>query len=189
MWSSRLFRLLILSLPATLALAGSGELAPADVLENVLDVVRADWNADGVLDRAVLWQPQAGADLANLYVFLSGAAGGKVVASGVAWSRLGSEEAWLEPDRRGFGVLSGGLSGKTRWQEGLMIAFENGVPRVVGYSYHSWDPAAPEQGFVCTADFAAGKGSRNGAAFAIAGGTIPLTGWGYERIPPPCRAR
>ena len=83
---------------ASLALAGSGQLAPPDVLGNVLDVVRADWNSDGQLDRAVLWQPQQGEDLANLYVFLSGSNEPLVVA-GVAWSRFGGQEAWLKRTR------------------------------------------------------------------------------------------
>jgi len=182
-----LSRALVFSVFASLALAGSGQLAPTDVLGSVLDVVRADWNNDGVLDRAVLWQPQAGEDLANLYVFLSGR-DEPFVAAGVAWSQFGGQEAWLETDPRGFSVLSGGTAGGLSWQEGLAIAFAEGGPRVVGYSYHSYKANDPEDGFVCTADFAAGKGSRNGAAFAIAGGAPQLTDWSFERIPVPCRA-
>ena len=184
MWS----RALALWVLALLALAGSGQLAPRDVLGSVLDVVRADWDEDGVLDRAVLWQPEKGEDLANLYLYLSGAAE-PVVATGVAWSRFGGSEAWLEADPGGFSVLSGGTAGGLRWQEGISIAFGEGGPRVVGYSYHSYDPANPTEGFVCTADFAAGKGSRNGTSFAIAGGAPLLSDWSYARIPVPCRAR
>ncbi|WP_457637707.1 hypothetical protein [Oceanithermus sp.] len=183
MWSRSLAFLLL----ATLALAGSDQLAPTDVLGYVLDVVRADWNGDGVLDRAVLWQPQAGEDLANLYVFLSGE-DEPVVATGIAWSRFGGQEAWLESDPRGFSVLSGGNAGGLEWQEGLAIGFDANGPRVVGYSYHSYEANGSENGFVCTADFAAGKGNRNGTAFAIAGGAVPLAEWSFEKIPVPCRA-
>lgn len=173
---------------ASLALAGSGQLAPPDVLGNVLDVVRADWNSDGQLDRAVLWQPQQGEDLANLYVFLSGSNEPLVVA-GVAWSRFGGQEAWLKTDPGGFSIFSGGTAGNLYWQEKLAIAFDESGPRVVGYSYQSQRASDPEYGFVCTADFAAGKGSRNGTEFAIAGGAPRLAGWSFERIPAPCRAR
>ena len=182
-----LSRALIFLIFASLALAGSGQLAPTDVLGSVLDVVRADWNNDGVLDRAVLWQPQTGEDLANLYVYLSGN-GGPIMATGVAWSQFGGQEAWLESDPRGFSVLSGGTAGGLKWQEGLAITFDESGPRVVGYSYHSYDASNPEDGFVCTADFAAGKGSRNGTEFAISGGAPRLASWNFERIPVPCRA-
>jgi len=182
-----LSRALVFLVFASLALAGSGQLAPTDVLGNVLDVVRADWNNDGVLDRAVLWQPQAGEDLANLYVFLSGR-DEPFVATGVAWSQFGGQEAWLESDPRGFSVLSGGTSGNLYWQEKLAIAFDESGPRVIGYSYQSQRASDPEYGFVCTADFAAGKGSRNGTEFAISGGAPRLASWSFERIPVPCRA-
>jgi len=178
----------ILLLLAGTALAGSGQLVPTDVLRGVLDVVRADWDGDGVLDRAVLWQPQAGEDLANLYVYLSGEAE-PVVATGIAWSQYGGQEAWLELDPRGFSVFSGGIAGGRKWQEGLAVAYDDGGLRVVGYSYHSYDLADSEQGFVCTADFVGGKGSRNGTGFAIAGGAPRLEDWSYDRIPVPCRAR
>jgi len=180
-------RALVLLMFASLALAGSGQLAPTDVLGSVLDVARADWNTDGVLDRAVLWQPQTSEDLANLYLYLSGE-NEPIVATGIAWSQFGGQEAWLEVDPRGFSVLSGGTAGGLKWQEGVSIAFDESGPRVVGYSYHSYDAANPAEGFVCTADFAAGKGSRNGTAFAISGGAPPLADWSFERIPPPCRA-
>ncbi len=110
------------------------------------------------------------------------------MATGVAWSRFGGQEAWLKTDPHGFSVFSGGTAGSLYWQEGLAIAFDENGPRVVGYSYQSQKASDPEDGFVCTADFAVGKGSRNGAAFAIAGGAPRLAEWSFERIPVPCRA-
>ncbi len=187
MWN-KLVLFLIFAIPV---LAGNDRLVPADVLGTVLDVVRSDWNGDGVLDRAVLWQPQRSSDLANLFVFLS-AKNGKpriFTAAGVAWSRFGGQEAWLEPDPRGFSVLSGGSAENTRWQEGLAIIFDAAGPRVAGYSYHSYAAAENEKDFVCTADYVAGRGSRNGAEFAIVGGAPLLNEWSYRRIPVPCRAR
>ncbi len=186
MWSKTLAFLVL----SSLAWAGSGQLTPSDVLGGVLDVVRADWNNDGVLDRAVLWQPQPASDLANLFVFLSTKTGEPrvVAAAGVAWSQFGGHEAWLEADPHGFSVLSGGSAGGLKWQEGLAVAFDEAGPRVVGYSYHSYETDKGGKTFVCTADYVARKGSRNGATFAIAGGPPLLADWAYERIPVPCRA-
>jgi hypothetical protein len=184
MWIKRLILFIFGLLP--IALAGSGELTPRDVLATVLDVVRADWNGDGLLDRAVLWQPQEGGRLASLYVFMSGA---KAVyeVSGVAWSSLGGYEVRLERDPHGFSVLSGGSAGGKTWREGLAVAFVDGEPRVTGYSYSvGGSPDAAE--FSCNADFLAGRGSRNGEPFAISGGAPPLLRWSFNRIPPPCKA-
>jgi len=179
-----LVALALLALPAR---AGSGELTPRDVLATVLSVVRADWDGDGLLDRAVLWQPQGGGELASLFVFTSQ---GKVYQLvGAAWSRLGDLEAWLESAPDGFRVVSGGLAGGERWREALAVGFTQGEPRVAGYEYRSYDPAAPAKGFVCSADFAAGRGERNGESFAISGGAVPLGKWSFSRIPAPCKAR
>ena len=176
--------LALLLLPAR---AGSSELTPRDVLATVLSVVRADWDGDGLLDRAVLWQPQGGGELASLFVFSSK---GKVYQLvGAAWSRLGDFEAWLESTPGGFRVVSGGLAGGERWREALVVDFAQGKPRVVGYDYRSYDPAEPAKGFVCNTDFSAGKGERNGESFAISGGAVPLGKWSFSRIPVPCKAR
>ena len=71
MWSRGLFLAALLAI-ATAARAGSDAVPPEAVLGGVLSVVAGDWNGDGEVDRAVLWQPLPDEPAADLYVFLSG---------------------------------------------------------------------------------------------------------------------
>ena len=185
MWSRGLFLAALLAIAT--ARAGSDAVPPEAVLGGVLSVVAGDWNGDGEVDRAVLWQPLPDEPAADLYVFLSG--DGPLVVRGVAWSgRMSGTAAALEPAEGGFAVASGNQAvGRDRWLERLQVAWLDGALRVVAYAYTTHDALARTPDFACRVDFRQAAGWRNGERFAVQPGAPRLDRWDGSRIPVPCR--
>jgi len=176
-----------LLLPA--ALAGPDSWLPEQVLRGVVAALTGDWNGDGAVDRAVLWQPSSDDDVVNLYVFLSGEK--PLVLAGAAWSgQMWGTFPSLSQSQGGFEVVSGNDAvGRNRWRESLTVAYLKGRLHVVAYRYQSRDTLDPQKAFECGADFNTGRGRRNGTAFAVVPGPVPLEKWSATSIPAPCRAR
>ncbi len=180
--------LIICALLLPAALAGPDSWLPEQVLRGVVAALTGDWNGDGALDRAVLWQPSSDDDVVNLYVFLSGEE--PLVLAGAAWSG----QAWgtfpsLSQSRGGFEVVSGNDAvGRNRWRESLTVAYLKGRLRVVAYHYQSRDTLDPQKAFECGADFNTGRGRRNDTAFAVVPSPVPLKKWSAAKIPAPCKA-
>jgi hypothetical protein len=154
--------LLLIAIPLSAEVPG---INPA----HVLDVLTADWNDDGGMDRAVLVEVEEGADL---YTYLSSDSSGMlfntlakaVVWNGGMWGNLPSLEQ--AKNSRSFYLHSRNEAiGRHRWHEKLTISVRDNKFVIAGYTRTSYDTLDPDYNSACDVNLLTGKGIHNGVKF------------------------
>ena len=169
---------------ATVAAPASGvSVAP----DRVLASVTGDFDEDGLPDRAVLVETDAGVDLMISAGVVAApmrlaAIGAGMLWSGGAWGTLPALE--IDEDGRLVATHQNEGIGRERWREVFTIGWHGGAFAVVRHAWESYDSLEPEaDGLVCEADFLTGEASRNGAALRVSAVPVPVSEW-TERSPP-----
>jgi hypothetical protein len=160
----------------------------------VISVITTDWNDDGRMDRAVLYD--GGEEDAALAIYLTGddfqfglaALNPNLVWFG-SWGQIPSlsltEDGALKVTSMNIGI------GRNRWQMDLTIGFEGGDFVVTNYKYEDYDSLDLENYGTCEVNFSTGRGvvSRGEAPaseFKIKAQLKPLGVWSYEDVPQEC---
>jgi hypothetical protein len=167
-------------------------MAAPDAPNPVLAEVTADFNGDGIKDRAVLLRNPDGDDV-DLAVYLSTA--GKPAATpslykpafGWAGDMAGTEPE-LSVNKAGSLVVlfQNDAIGRDRWRQQFTLAFRGGALVVAGYGYQARDTLEPKHGGNCDVNFLAGKGTRDGKPFKLAAAPIRLADWTDKSAPAAC---
>jgi hypothetical protein len=162
--------------------------------EQVISVVTSDWNDDGMMDRAVLYDD--GEDDAALAIYFSSTMG--------EWRMVGfdPDNAWfggwgqipeLLLDEKGNLVVRSMNSGtgRNRWQMDLALVFDGGRFVVRTYNYEDYDSLDLANSGTCEVDFLAGtgQGQRGDAPlkpFKFSASAIALGEWTYQDVPKGC---
>lgn len=182
---------LLVCFPIGQALAQGIWIEPA----RVISVVSSDWNDDGWMDRAVIYDD--GKDDAALAIYFSDSYG--------EWRMVG-----FDPDNAWFGgwgqqpelllAESGDLhvrsmnigTGRNRWQMDITLAFD-GVRFVVQtYKYKGYDSLNLEDSGTCEVDYLTGTGRAQRAEapmqpFSFFAQKIALGEWTFEDVPEACQ--
>jgi hypothetical protein len=160
----------------------------------VISVVTSDWNDDGLMDRAVLYD--GGTGDAALAVYFSDTYG--------EWRIVGfdPQNAWfggwgqlpeLSLDEGGNLVVTSMNigTGRSRWQMDLTLVFMDKAFVVKTYKYEDYDSLDPENSGTCEVDFLSGTGrGQRGEAplkpFKFFASVIVLGEWSYQDVPKEC---
>jgi hypothetical protein len=160
--------------------------------QKVISVVTADWNDDGGVDRAVLYE---GAEDADLLIYLSDPATGdgprlNTFRPGAAWSghmwgtlpslKLGAKGS-LQLMSENTGV------GRDKWQQTLTLVYRNKTFVVGGVTYSAYDSLDPKNAHSCDVNLLTGKAVRDKKVVKMAPQTIALTDWRDDKLPAPCK--
>ncbi len=162
----------------------------------VIGTVTAEWNGDGLQDRAILSYDPDGM-ITNLSIYFGTREGGfkpdtELVDEVWMGSMWGMQPDLSLKDDGTLVVASRNIGmGRNRWENTIDVAYRNGVFVVTGFATSYYDTLDLQGGGDCTVDFAAGRGTFTDVEgretpFETAGGVIPLLKWSYVDAPSAC---
>jgi hypothetical protein len=183
---------LVLSLPEVASAQTSPPNAPQTLApQKIISVVTADWNDDGGVDRAVLYE---GDEDADLLIYLSDPAADtlrlNIFRPGVAWSghmwgtlpslKLGAKGS-LQLMSENTGI------GRDKWQQTLTLVYRNKAFVVGGVTYSYYDGLNPKNAHSCDVNLLTGKAIRDKKPVKLTPQTIALADWRDDKLPAPCK--
>ena len=188
-----------LVLTLTLALIASVRPGSAETAtrppDSIIGVVSADWNGDGIYDRAILTEGEQ--DSADLTIYLSAPTQDRprrrelaLVKTNAAWSGdMAATQASLDLNARGaLLVKSGNVAiGRDRWEQILAVVYRDKQFIVAGLTLTVSDTVKAGAQGSCDLNFLTGQGTRNGAKVTIGPRAIPLSAWKDEDRVELCR--
>ena len=182
--------ILLLLLP-TILFAQDRQINPSDVLSSIT----ADWNEDGLKDRAVLVENREMGE-ADLYLYIGTQDGfdeptyaPQFVWSGSMWGQQPSLEL-REDNNLSVKSTNHGM-GRTRWFQILTISYQNEAFVMTGFMYNYYDSIEPDDVGVCNIDFLTGRGTSLQAdelvnKFNLSAGGVPVGEWNVDTFPDGC---
>ena len=163
-----------------------------------LSVATADWNGDGLADRAVLVESEADETAAELFIALGSSSGlgfqHVAHADAIVWrGAMWGQQPYLEMRDEALFITSLNDSiGRNRWKLELSVLYRNEEFVVSGFSYSTRDTLELQPATECELDLLTGKGT-----FMRAGLTsqevvsfqdpVPVSDWNLEYFPKVCR--
>lgn len=165
--------------------------ASAETLENlILSSVVADFNADKLMDSAILIKS---GDRVDFYLYLGNAAGEmklKLLMKDLVWSgSMAGTLPQLAVEKDG-GLLvysQNDAIGRNRWHRRLSVDYRDKEFIVTGYVYDERDTLDPKFSLNCDVNLLTGKGIKNKAEFKIEAQKIKLSDWSDVKIPKQCK--
>jgi hypothetical protein len=159
--------------------------------KGVIGAVEADWNKDGVADRAALVKSESESDQADLLIYLSTPSGDLDIAmtkKNIAWrgARAGTEPSLSLSLEDSLRIIAENTAiGRDTT---IFVKYREGRFVVIGYSFTSRDPKA---GW-CSVNLLVGSGAKmppgqNGIPFQIPARPVELTAWSQDAVPQACR--
>jgi hypothetical protein len=161
--------------------------------ERVLSVVTADWNGDGLFDRALLIASETEPDQADLLVYLSESTDHMRLAvskPNIAWrGAMGGTQPALELTGRGALVIisANEAIGRNRWTRKLTVVYRDQSFVVAGYTYTERDTLAAGASSSCDINLLTGEGVKNKKSFRTSARATALADWSEVAIPQECR--
>lgn len=157
-----------------LLLLGASGFAQDDTFAagHIWDVVNADWNEDGRVDKALLVINPDDSSQVDLYVYLSGENGLLLdtYVPAVVWQgEMFGTQPDLDVNARGSLLIhsQNEAIGRNRWHETITVAYREGDFVVAGYTYTSRDTLDLDANFSCDVNLLTGQGVLNGERFVL----------------------
>lgn len=158
----------------------------------VVAAVTADWNDDGIPDRAVLVADESEPDLLDLHVALSRDGeplAAREVADSIAWQGMmaGQEASLVLAPNGSLRLVSQNTSiGRDRWERTLTIAHRDGRLVVAGFTHVSYDTLDPDAATSCDVNLLTGRGVRDELPITLPAGPVAIEEWTLDTTPAPC---
>jgi hypothetical protein len=180
------------SVPSSKSAAPSEVAVPDIPQDKVLSSVKADWNRDGVTDRAILAASEADPTETDLLIYLSDPSQKSRLAlskKNVAWrgAMYGTQPS-LSVNPQGSLVVNSANDaiGRDRWSKKITAMYENGEFVVAGYTYSYHDTLDLSVGGTCDVNLLTGKGVRNNQEFRTTLKPMNLKNWTEDSEPKEC---
>ena len=179
--------LVLLFLLPTAAVAQPRMIEPWQVIASIT----ADWNDDGLQDRAVLYQipDDTSASLvlylgdSDTYDLREAAFAPEIVWSGEMWGQR-PEMMLLENNSLQLRSMNESI-GRNRWHETLTIAYRGKRFVVAGYTFASYDTLDLDAGGVCDVNFLSGRAevapvTGSPLTLNVAAGAVAFEDWNRD---------
>lgn len=163
--------------------------APGDIPSaKVLSAVTGDWNNDGSIDHAVLFETDD--SYAGLAVFLSKRNAGVALAAFNPHMAFNGAMAGSTPELRV--AKSGSLQlhsenmavGRDHWERTLTISYRGNRVVVSGITASDYDTLDPDSGSSCDVNLLTGKGKSGKKTVKVKAGGVPLAKWDDDTSTP-----
>jgi hypothetical protein len=177
--------LLLTAMPA----AAAPPHAPGDIPSaRVLSAVTGDWNNDGSIDHAVLFETDD--SYAGLAIFLSKGNGGVALSAFNPHMAFNGQMAGSTPELRV--AKSGSLQlhsenmavGRDHWERTLTISYRGNRVVVSGITASDYDTLDPNSGTSCDINLLTGKGKAGKKTVKVKAGGVPLAKWDDDTSTP-----
>ncbi len=158
--------------------------------DTVSDVLEADFNSDGYLDKAILVSDD------YLYLYLREPEEGeeegemkRVLFKDLAdFMQIIGQKVSLKTNNKGsLMILSEHLESASLTRETIILAYRHKQFVVAGYSYQYDVVRDPTATVSCDINFLNRQGKRNGTAFNITTKAVKASNWTYNLLPKQCR--
>ena len=158
----------------------------------ILSVVTGDWNADKLLDSAILLRS---GDQADLYIYLNKAEGEMELKlykkNGIWTGALAGTKPYLQslPKDNALYIYSeNDAIGRNRWHQRLTVIYNKEAEFVIaGLSYDSIDTLKPDAEMSCEVDFITGAATKNKKPFKVKAKKLLLNNWADGFAPATCK--
>ena len=163
-----------------------------DTKTEVLSTITGDWNADKILDSAVLMRNK---ELVELYIYFNNKKSELTEVfykKDVVWTgALEGTKPYLETNDAKTSLLiysENTAIGRHRWSQILTVAYRNKNFLVGGYTHNSWDTIDLKTASKCDLNLFTGKGIKNEKdSFKVDAQKIKLKDWNSEFAPKACK--
>lgn len=158
----------------------------------ILGSVKADWNGDGKIDKAILVTRDNEHQAATLLVYLSNKSNHlkrKLKARDIVWhANIAGQSASLKLNKRNSIVIHAGNTsvGRNRWHSKLTIVYRGKKFLVAGYSLHTRDTLKLDSATRCDINYLAGKMIKNNKTLWVKNVPPSLKVWQKNPKNNPC---
>lgn len=163
--------------------------APGDIPSaKVLSAVTGDWNNDGSIDHAVLFETDD--SYAGLAIFLTKGHAKLVMAAFNPHMAFNGQMAGSTPELRI--TKSGSLQlhsenmavGRDHWERTLTISYRGNRVVVSGITASAYDTLDPDSASSCDINLLTGKGKSGRKTVKVRAGGVPLAQWDDDKSTP-----
>ncbi|MCU0550146.1 MAG: hypothetical protein MUC48_12420 [Leptolyngbya sp. Prado105] len=155
--------------------------------DKIISSVKADWNGDGVSDRAILvvGEPTE----ADLLIYLSGISK-PMTKKNIAWrGEMYGTNPSLSVNPQGSLVITSANEaiGRDRWSKKVTALYDKGEFEVAGFTYSYRDTLDLANTGTCDVNLLTGKGIKNDKEFRTTLKPMSLAEWTEDSEPKECR--